>query len=67
MQAAAERAFQLDPLLADAHSALGTAYAQRGQWELAERTVFELGLIENIINFNNSPDFGVHAGLTYRF
>jgi len=37
------------------------------KWELAERTVLELGLIENIINFNNSPDFGVHAGLTYRF
>jgi hypothetical protein len=37
------------------------------KWELTERTVFELGLIENIINFSNSPDFGVHAGLTYRF
>jgi thioredoxin-related protein len=37
------------------------------KWELAERTVFELGLIENLINFNNSPDFGVHAGLTIRF
>jgi hypothetical protein len=34
---------------------------------LAERTVFELGLIENIIDFNNSPDFGIHAGLTVRF
>jgi hypothetical protein len=37
------------------------------KWELAERTVFEFGLIENIINFNNSPDFGLHAGLTVRF
>ena len=37
------------------------------KWELAERTVFELGLIENIIDFNNSPDFGIHAGLTVRF
>ena len=37
------------------------------KWELAERTVFELGLIENIINFNNTPDFGIHAGLTVRF
>ncbi len=37
------------------------------KWELVERTVFELGLIENILNFNNSPDFGIHAGLTYRF
>lgn len=37
------------------------------KWELARKTVFEFGLIENIINFNNSPDFGVHAGLTFRF
>jgi nucleoside-diphosphate-sugar epimerase len=37
------------------------------KWELADRTVFEFGLIENILNFNNSPDFGVHAGLTFRF
>jgi hypothetical protein len=37
------------------------------KWELAERTVLELGLIENLVNFDNSPDFGVHAGLTYRF
>lgn len=37
------------------------------KWELAERTVFEFGLIENIINFDNSPDFGIHAGLTFRF
>ncbi len=38
MRAAAERAIQLDPLLAEAHSALGTAYARDGQWELAERS-----------------------------
>jgi tetratricopeptide (TPR) repeat protein len=38
MQAAAERAIQLDPLLAEAHSALGTAFADRGQWEQAERS-----------------------------
>ena len=38
MQAAAEQAIQLDPLLAEAHSALGTAFADRGQWELAERS-----------------------------
>jgi len=37
------------------------------KWELAERTVFEFGLIENLIHFDNSPDFGVHAGLTVRF
>jgi thioredoxin-related protein len=37
------------------------------KWEIAERTVFEFGLIENLVNFDNTPDFGVHAGLTYRF
>jgi TolB-like protein/tetratricopeptide (TPR) repeat protein len=36
MRAAAERAIQLDPLLAEAHSALGTAYARNAQWEQAE-------------------------------
>ena len=38
MQAAAEEAIQLDPLLAEAHSALGTAFADRGQWEQAEQS-----------------------------
>jgi TolB-like protein/Flp pilus assembly protein TadD len=38
MQAAAEKAIQLDPLLAEAHSALGTAFADRGQWEQAEQS-----------------------------
>src|SRR5207248_2487423 len=36
MRAAAEKAIQLDPLLAEAHSALGTAYARDGQWDRAE-------------------------------
>jgi TolB-like protein len=38
MQAAAEQAIQLDPLLAEAHSAMGTAFADRGQWEQAEQS-----------------------------
>ena len=38
MQAAAEAAIRLDPLLAEAHSALGTAFAGRGQWEQAEQS-----------------------------
>ena len=38
MQAAAERAIQLDPLLAEAHTALGAAYARHGKWDLAERS-----------------------------
>jgi len=36
MRAAAEKAIRLDPLLAEAHSALGTAYARDGQWDQAE-------------------------------
>ena len=35
--------------------------------EIAEGTVFEIGLIENIIEVDNSPDFGLHFGLQYRF
>ena len=38
MRAAAERAIQLDRLLAEAHSAQGTAYARDGRWDLAERS-----------------------------
>lgn len=35
--------------------------------EIATGLVLETGLIENLVTFDNSPDFGVHAGLTYRF
>jgi thioredoxin-related protein len=35
--------------------------------ELTTGTVLELGLIENVFDFDNSPDFGVHFGLTHRF
>jgi TolB-like protein len=38
MRAAGERAIQLDPLLAEAHTALGAAYARDGQWQQAERS-----------------------------
>ncbi len=38
MRAAAEKAIQLDPLLAEAHSALGFAYANDAQWERSERS-----------------------------
>jgi len=37
------------------------------KWEFASNVVSEIGLIENLINFENSPDFGIHAGLTLRF
>ena len=38
MRAAAEKAIHLDPLLAEAHSALGMVYARDGQWALSEES-----------------------------
>jgi thiol-disulfide isomerase/thioredoxin len=35
--------------------------------EIRERTVLEIGLIENVVNLDNSPDFGLHEGVTHRF
>ena len=35
--------------------------------EVRKGTVVEVGLIENVITYDNSPDFGVHAGFTQRF
>ncbi len=37
------------------------------KWEFLPRTTLELGLIENILSFDNSPDFGLHLGLSRRF
>jgi TolB-like protein/Flp pilus assembly protein TadD len=38
MRAAAEEAIRLDPLLAEAHDALGMSYARDAQWESAEKS-----------------------------
>jgi TolB-like protein/Flp pilus assembly protein TadD len=38
MRAAAEKAIQLDPLLAEAHDALGMAHARDAQWEQSEKS-----------------------------
>ena len=38
MRAAAEKALELDPLLAEAHDALGMAQARSAQWELAQKS-----------------------------
>lgn len=38
MRAAAEKAIQLDPLLAEAHDALGMAHAREAQWEQSEKS-----------------------------
>ena len=38
MRSAAEKAIQLDPLLAEAHDALGMTYAQNALWEQSEKS-----------------------------
>jgi len=38
MRVAAEKALQLDPLLGEAHQALGMVYARDGQWALSEKS-----------------------------
>jgi TolB-like protein/DNA-binding winged helix-turn-helix (wHTH) protein len=38
MRAASEKAIQLDPLLAEAHDALGVVFARDGQWAQAEKS-----------------------------
>jgi TolB-like protein/Flp pilus assembly protein TadD len=38
MRAAAEKAIQLDPLLAEAHDALGLVYARDAKWEQSEKS-----------------------------
>ena len=38
MRAAAEKAIQLDPLLSEAHQALGMVYARNGQWAQSEKS-----------------------------
>jgi thiol-disulfide isomerase/thioredoxin len=37
------------------------------KWEVVNGTVLEFGLIENVITLGNSPDFGIHFGITSRF
>ena len=35
--------------------------------EIKKGTVLEVGLIENVITYDNSPDFGIHVGVKHRF
>lgn len=37
------------------------------KWEIVNGTVLEFGLIENILTFGNSPDFGLHLAVKSRF
>jgi tetratricopeptide (TPR) repeat protein len=53
MKTAAEKAIQLDPMLAEAHTALGELYAGDGQWEQSERS------------FRRSIEIDPNSGITY--
>jgi hypothetical protein len=37
------------------------------KWQFATGVLLEIAIVENVINFSNSPDFGVHGGLSFRF
>ena len=37
------------------------------KWELPKAGIIEIGLVENIFTFGNSPDFGLHVGFSRRF
>lgn len=37
------------------------------KWQAFTRVLIDFALIENVINFDNGPDFGVHLGLTFRW
>jgi tetratricopeptide (TPR) repeat protein len=57
MREAAEKALALDPLLAEAHDALGMAQARSGQWELSEKS-FRLAIE---LDPNRSTSYGHFA------
>ena len=37
------------------------------KWEVAPHGVLEIDVVENLVTFDNSADFGIHAGFTQRF
>jgi hypothetical protein len=37
------------------------------KWEARQAGVLEIGRLENIIEIDNGPDFGIHAPWTQRF
>ena len=59
MRSAAEKAIQLDPLLAEAHDAMGAVYARDGRWEQSEKSFRHAMELDS----NNSSwriDFAMH-------
>ncbi|MDY6793243.1 MAG: DUF3187 family protein [Thermodesulfobacteriota bacterium] len=37
------------------------------KWQLSSGSIIEFALVENVITFDNSPDFGLHFALSYPF
>lgn len=49
--------------LSDATHEIGFGF----KWRLRKKGVIEFGIVENIINYANSSDFGIHAAYTQAF
>jgi tetratricopeptide (TPR) repeat protein len=60
MRAAAEKAVRLDPLLAEAHSAMGMAFARDGKWSDAEQS-FRRAIELNPSRSEGYGDFSVYV------
>src|SRR5262245_52243405 len=58
MRAAADKAIQLDPLLAEAHDALGMVYARDGRWEQSEKS-FRRAIELDPNDSNTYADFSI--------
>jgi TolB-like protein/Tfp pilus assembly protein PilF len=58
MQAAAQKAIELDPLLAEAHAALGMTYARTGKWQQAEQR-FRRAIELDASNSTTRTDFAM--------
>ncbi len=63
MRAAAEKAIELDPLLAEAHGALGIAYARDARWTLSEKS-FRRAIELDPSRSATYADFAVNVLLT---
>jgi tetratricopeptide (TPR) repeat protein len=59
MRAAAEKAIELDPLLAEAHEALALVYSRYGQWKQAEKS-FRYALQLNPNRSTTYTDFSLY-------
>ena len=61
MRGMAEKAIQLDPLLAEAHDTLGLVYAREAQWERSEKS-FRRAIELDPIRDNRTPELASTLG-----